>query len=132
MYSTLGDYAHLPQQAAWIRALTDGGIFHHGIYVGNDKVIHARKGHGVTLTSLTDFAYGKPVEIVKTPSNPIHCSQVLQRSRSCLGVPYHLLAFNCEHFSSWAWGEQPHSEQLATAAFVAIGAGLTYWAMSEG
>lgn len=131
MYASVGEWVQLLRQGAWIRVWTDH-VYHHGIYVGNGEVIHARKGHGVVRAPLGAFSCGKPVEIVRAPSNSIHCSQILRRSQSCLGTPYHLFDFNCEHFASWAWGEQPHSEQLVTAVLVTVGIGVTCLAMRRG
>ena len=131
MYSSLGSYSQLPPGTE-IRVWTDGGVYHHGIADWNGNVIHARKGHGVIRTSQVDFSYGKPIEKLRTPSSARHREEILQRTNRCIGVPYDLLTFNCEHFASWAWGEPPRSRQLATAVVLVAGVGLAAFALSRG
>jgi hypothetical protein len=84
------------------------GYTHHGIYVGDGKVVHyaglsrgLRRGP-VEEVSLAAFAHGRPIKI-RPPVNPrFDRTDVLARARSRLGENrYRLLSNNCEHFSEW-------------------------------
>jgi hypothetical protein len=84
------------------------GFAHHGIYVGEGKVIHygalvydiiRRPVEEVTLEA---FACGRPIYVVQHESLPFEVQEILQRARSRLGEnKYRLLTNNCEHFVEW-------------------------------
>lgn len=131
MFSSLGNYAQLPPGTE-IRVWTDGAVYHHGIADWGGMVIHARKGHGVIRTSQAEFSFGRPIEKLRSPLTARKRDEILYRAQNCIGKPYDLLAFNCEHFASWAWGEQPRSKQLATAVFLFATVGITAFALSRG
>ena len=73
---------------------------HHGIYLGDDFVIHYDDG-SVMVVELEDFADTGWIYIknsVKTYSD----ARIVQRAQSRFGeAQYHLLFNNCEHFAEW-------------------------------
>jgi hypothetical protein len=91
---------------------------HHGIYVGNGRVIHySGLGHGVRRgpvedTSLEEFAQGHTIHIRRDPRIFSRC-QVVERARSRLGeCRYQIFKNNCEHFCSWARRDESRSGQI--------------------
>ena len=85
-----------------------GAYRHHGIYVGEGKVVHyaglARSLHRgpVEEVTIACFAAGREVWI-KPGNRPGYAGrQVVERARSRLGENrYRLLTNNCEHFCEW-------------------------------
>jgi hypothetical protein len=85
------------------------GFAHHGIYVGNGRVVHygalmydiIRKP--VEEVSLQSFAGGRPVFVISHAEACLDAAEVVRRARSRLGEnKYRLLTNNCEHFCEWA------------------------------
>lgn len=95
------------------------GYTHHGIYVGDGKVVHyaglARSWRPgpVEEVSLTEFACGHPIR-VRVCSNPqFEPAEVVSRARSRLGENrYRVLANNCEHFCEWCLRGKSRSSQV--------------------
>lgn len=92
---------------------------HHGIYVGDGRVIHyagfARSWHAgpVEEVNLIEFASGHPLRIVDHPHPRYLAQEIVQRARSRLGErDYRLLSNNCEHFCNWCISGQHRSEQV--------------------
>ncbi|WP_454725590.1 MULTISPECIES: lecithin retinol acyltransferase family protein [Cupriavidus] len=84
------------------------GYEHHGIYVGDDRVVHYSgfadgfsKGT-IELTSMADFSKGHRVysrDYIFRLYNP---EETVERAYSRLGEDmYNLLLNNCEHFATW-------------------------------
>jgi Lecithin retinol acyltransferase len=81
---------------------------HHGIYVGNGRVIHyaglaygLRRG-SVENVPLERFAHGHSIRVRHDLRCFDRCA-VVERARSRLGEhSYRLLTNNCEHFCAWA------------------------------
>jgi hypothetical protein len=95
------------------------GYEHHGIYVGNGRVVHyagfASSAHRgpVEEVELTRFAAGHPLTIRPTPSARYVGDEAVRRARSRLGENhYRLLTNNCEHFCSWCLLGESRSEQV--------------------
>ncbi|MGU7775124.1 lecithin retinol acyltransferase family protein [Burkholderia sp. MR1-5-21] len=95
------------------------GYQHHGIYVGNGKVIHyagfatsERRGP-VEEVPLEAFADGHAVAVRLHPF-PTYCGEeAVLRARSRLGENrYRLLTNNCEHFCAWCLLGDSRSEQI--------------------
>jgi hypothetical protein len=89
--------------------VTDRALYtHHGIYVGNGRVIHyaglahrLRRGP-VEEVPLERFAHGHDVRVRRDPRS-FDRRQVVERARSRLGERrYRILSNNCEHFCAWA------------------------------
>jgi hypothetical protein len=98
------------------------GFAHHGIYVGEGKVIHygalvydliRRPVEEVTLEA---FAGRRPVFVVQHEALPFEVNEIIRRARSRLGENcYRLLTNNCEHFVEWCFYDTPRSFQVQRA-----------------
>jgi hypothetical protein len=95
------------------------GYLHHGIYVGNGKVVHyAGLCHGihrgpVEEVPLSSFARGRPVWIQSDARSNFDPIETARRARSRLGENrYRLLTNNCEHFCEWCLRGTPRSHQV--------------------
>jgi hypothetical protein len=95
------------------------GYLHHGIYVGEGKVIHyaglargPRRGP-VEEVSLARFTAGR-VAWIKTGAQPAFDRlEVVRRARSRLGEDrYRILSNNCEHFCEWCLHGEHRSYQV--------------------
>ena len=120
------------------------GYLHHGIYVGDGKVVHyAGLCYGlhrgpVEEIALTRFASGRPVWIRSAGVPSFDPQETVRRARSRLGEDcYRLLTNNCEHFCEWCLRGTPRSHQveaLLTQPGHALRAmiGLIAWVVSSG
>lgn len=97
------------------------GYTHHGIYVGDGKVVHyAGLSRGwrpgpVEEVSLTEFSRGRPVRIRPVIQSRFDSSDVVARARSRLGEDrYQILSNNCEHFCEWCVCGESRSWQIET------------------
>jgi hypothetical protein len=95
------------------------GYSHHGIYVGNGRVVHyaglceSLQAGPVEEVSLERFAANRPVWIEYRPLPGFAAGQVVARARSRLGESrYRLLTNNCEHFCTWCRYGCPRSDQV--------------------
>ncbi|SDR40565.1 Lecithin retinol acyltransferase [Paraburkholderia fungorum] len=95
------------------------GYEHHGIYVGNGRVVHYAGFAGSTHrgpveeVELSHFAAGHPLSIRTTPSARYAGDEAVRRARSRLGENrYRLLTNNCEHFCAWCLFGESRSEQV--------------------
>lgn len=92
--------------------------FHHGIYIGNGRVIHyagwVRSTRGlVEEVTLEEFTEGHPYRIGRMPPDRRAGEDVVGRARSRLGERrYNLLRNNCEHFCNWSQLGECRSEQV--------------------
>jgi hypothetical protein len=91
---------------------------HHGIYVGNGRVIHyAGLARGlqrgpVEEVSLRNFARGREVWL-RHGVSVFDRREVVERARSRLGErSYRLLTNNCEHFCDWVLRGESRSRQV--------------------
>lgn len=92
---------------------------HHGIYVGDGKVIHyagfsrSWRAGPVEEVDVIEFAFGHPLRVVAQPHARYSAQQIVQRARSRLGEhAFHLLRNNCEHFCNWCISGHHRSEQV--------------------
>ena len=96
------------------------GYAHHGIYVGNGKVVHyAGLSRALLLrgpveeVSLDEFADGRVVAVKSRPRPRFAPHEVVARARSRLGEDrYRLTTNNCEHFCEWCLSDESRSEQV--------------------
>ncbi len=95
------------------------GYRHHGIYVGDGRVVHYRglcrgwRAGPVEEVSLEAFAPGRPVSIRAHASPRFDQQTVVERARSRLGEDaYRLFSNNCEHFSEWCVDGMHRSPQI--------------------
>jgi hypothetical protein len=98
------------------------GYAHHGIYVGDGKVVHygalmydiIRKP--VEEVTLECFAGGRPVFVISHAEACLDAAEIISRARSRLGEKkYRLLTNNCEHFCEWALHGVARSFQVETS-----------------
>ena len=84
------------------------GYTHHGIYVGQGRVVHYSGFSGfwqcgpVEEVSFRRFAAAHPVRIVDHDGSTYSPHEIVRRARSRIGEnDYRLLTNNCEHFCNW-------------------------------
>lgn len=84
------------------------GYTHHGIYVGNDRVVHysgfadGPSAGPVEETSLRKFANGAEVKVINHPARIFDHHETVARAFEKLGEDeYSLVWNNCEHFAMW-------------------------------
>jgi len=95
------------------------GYAHHGIYVGDGKVVHyaglahsLRRGP-VEEISLARFTGGHAVYVRSDAPAKFDRREVIRRARSRVGEDqYRLLTNNCEHFCEWCLNDQQRSFQV--------------------
>jgi hypothetical protein len=97
------------------------GFAHHGIYVGNGRVVHyGAFVHGlhrgpVEEVSVSRFTCRHTLWIRPSTAR-FDCEEVIRRARSRIGENgYRLLSNNCEHFSEWCLRGEHRSEQVERA-----------------
>jgi len=96
-----------------------GWYSHHGIYVGNGRVVHysgfcnAFHRGPVQEVSVAEFEYGHGFEI-RLHSDARHSpAEIAARARGRLGENrYRLFANNCEHFCQWCVTGCARCEQI--------------------
>lgn len=96
------------------------GYAHHGIYVGDGKVVHyaglfigVQRGP-VAEVPLAQFAAGHAIWIKSGVCRNHSGVEIAERARSRLGEDrYRLLTNNCEHFCEWCVCGQSRSQQVA-------------------
>jgi len=97
------------------------GYEHHGVYVGDGKVVHyagfagsAHRGP-VEEVTLASFAAGHAVALRPHPCPRYASDDAVRRARSRLGENhYRLLTNNCEHFCTWCLFGEGRSQQVET------------------
>lgn len=105
-------------------AVRRGKITHHGIYIGNDRVIHydGKEDYGKNIiieTSFSEFKQGDPVMVVTHPSGYTPY-EIVERAKSRLGEEcYGLITNNCEHFATWCVTGKSESSQVNFAMEIA-------------
>jgi len=95
------------------------GFVHHGIYVGEGRVMHCGGVSGllprgpVEEVSLQFFRRGRPVAVRGGALPRFSAQEVIERARSRLGENgYRLLTNNCEHFCEWCLRGRHRSYQV--------------------
>lgn len=104
------------------------GYTHHGLYVGNDLVIHYAglsdgfNKESIDLTSLDTFCDGNGYTVSPHPFRIFSEEESVKRAYSKLGEDsYNIIFNNCEHFVNWCINGVHSSSQVnagvtATAA----------------
>ncbi len=85
---------------------------HKGVYAGNNLVFHNSPGQGEALTSMSEFAKGRPVTVEK---EGVKDYQVFfTRLQKAIAAPksYDVFQQNCEHSSSKVRTGKARSPQL--------------------
>ncbi|ELK22488.1 hypothetical protein AF6_0791 [Anoxybacillus flavithermus TNO-09.006] len=76
------------------------GYTHHGLYIGNNQVIHYSEGE-VRIDSLEDFKKDCEMGVVDSVAT-YSKEEIISRAYSRLGEKrYNLVFNNCEHFVNW-------------------------------
>ena len=95
------------------------GYCHHGIYVGNGKVVHYAGLAGslhrgpVEEISIARFAAGHETWMKPSVAAKFVAEDAVRRARSRLGENrYRVLTNNCEHFCTWCLYGESRSEQV--------------------
>lgn len=119
---------------SWLRA--KGPVLdHHGIagdaFVNEEQsVIHSDSG-GVRLSTLSEFAAGRRIEVLWSPVFVEQQRAALWRAYSQVGRPYSLLFGNCEHFASWVVTGMPRSKQLSNYVYGLSFGAVLLWALAS-
>lgn len=94
------------------------GYWHHGIYVGDGKVVHyaglSRTFHRGPVEEVTvdRFTAGRPLLVRQDCQHKFSCQDAVQRARSRVGESqYRILTNNCEHFCNWCLNNEHRSDQ---------------------
>lgn len=107
-----------------------GPYWHHGIYLGNGRVIHYTgylkdkgKNAAVKIESIQKFAKGR--EIYYGDSKVQYSrNEIVKRAKSRIGEKdYDIVGNNCEQFVNWCRNGQHKSQQVN-----AVAAGVALWA----
>lgn len=95
------------------------GYVHHGIYVGDGRVIHYAGFHRVFRpgpveeTSIEQFARGSGVHALPASAAQFGAAEIVARARTRLGENrYRVWTNNCEHFVHWCLSGAPRSTQV--------------------
>jgi hypothetical protein len=95
------------------------GYLHHGIYVGDGKVVHysgfsdGLHGGPVEEVNLDRFANGRAVWIQSDVPPNFGPREVIRRARARVGEDrYRVLTNNCEHFCEWCLRGEHRSYQV--------------------
>lgn len=99
------------------------GYSHHGLYLGNDEVIHyvgledgfVGKKHPIAITSIDKFALGDTIQMVPHNEPLYNTAESIERATSKIGEDkYNILFNNCEHFINWCIEGEKTSSQVKT------------------
>lgn len=118
------------------------GVYdHHGIYIGNNQVIHysgfaeAFNKGCIEQITLEKFLGGRDqFTVVNYPSNTVIYTneEIVERAYRCLGKDdYNLLLNNCEHFACWCVTGEKRSEQVRKVMQHATNAAFSYYALQR-
>lgn len=91
---------------------------HHGLYIGDDTVVHLSKNKIVELATLQVFSDGNKIRVKKRAKYP---SQAVKLARSKIGSQtYNLITNNCEHFVNECLDEQKTSNQVSNISHISL------------
>lgn len=107
--------------------VSKGLYSHHGIYVGNNQVIHySGKSTGmldfgageIEKISLTDFVANAELYVIRHATQ-FEAAEIVQSAHSRLGEQDYSLFFNnCEHFANWCVNGKSQSHQVTTGVLI--------------
>lgn len=102
------------------------GYTHHGLYLGNQQVIHysGKSAHdqgSIQLVTLEEFCNGKACRVRDYPFRVYGRKESVERADQRLGEAKYSLVFNnCEQFVAWCIMGFGYSEQLLSNTAIAI------------
>ncbi len=92
---------------------------HHGIYLGDEGVIHYSDSKGIEIVSLDEFRQGSGVSVCNSLTAAFDNDEIIVRAKSRLNEDnYCLVSNNCEHFVNWCIAGKKSSHQVQTVAAV--------------
>lgn len=126
----------------------DRGVYtHHGIGIGEGKVIHFSGFEDdlmtgpIEITSLEDFAGEGEVQVKIYDEREYRAGDAVARAYQRLGEEgYDIWDNNCEHFVAWCITGENHSPQVEKAKWymvltsmvgMALAIGMTWWLQKE-
>lgn len=93
---------------------------HHGIYIGDGKVVAYLLNTGVTIYSLDEFAEGDKVTVLVHDDAKFSPEEIVERALSREHEDHYSLVFNnCEHFANWCVTGEANSYQVREVAIAA-------------
>ena len=103
--------------------VSDRGLYtHHGLYIGNNQVIHysgladGLESGPIEIVALEDFHNGNGFTIQEHSNAKYSVEEIIKRAKSRLGENnYSLSGNNCEHFVTWAIDGNHESNQVDKA-----------------
>lgn len=108
------------------------GYYHHGIYVGNGKVVHyagfanGMRAGVVEEATLDTFTSGQGYEIEKHEHPKFFGTEIADRARSRIGEDlYCVFSNNCEHFCLWCINDNHSSTQVDVGTGIGGSTGAT-------
>jgi hypothetical protein len=88
------------------------GYSHHGIYIGNQQLIHLTRNSRIEIVSLAEFTDGSGYSNHKYHSQ-FSRQEIVERAQSRLGNhDYSVVFSNCEHFVNWCIHDEHRSQQV--------------------
>lgn len=117
------DMEHRSGRIAWPLGAhlvsTRQGYLHHGIYVGNGKVIHyaglceSWRYGPVEEVTISNFSKRSEVWVIEEPGVRYSAQEIVKRAQSRIGESrYRLLTNNCEHLCNWCVHGKSRSDQV--------------------
>ena len=104
------------------------GYTHHGIYVGEGRVVHysgvlwGLSRGPVEEVSMRQFSQGHPVALREMGLNAFEREEVVRRARQRLGEDrYNMFTNNCEHFCEWCVRDEHRSYQVDAGIAYCVG-----------
>lgn len=94
-------------------------VQHYAVYLGEDNagtswIVENKQGHGVKLTKADDFfpAGGSVTRINRFTGSALEREALVKKALDSVGRSYHLINFNCEHFSTELRSGRARSRQV--------------------
>ena len=102
------------------------GYTHHGLYLGNQQVIHysGKSAHdqgSIQQVTLEEFCDGKACRVRDYPFRVYGRKESVERAKQRLGEAHYSILFNnCEQFVAWCIMGFGYSEQINSVGSAAI------------